>query len=165
MKKIIKNPIFTFILGILISGVTVYAVSYNANQIDFNPDNNNWNVNKVDQALNYLYENKSGFFFFFFGKITEDSDQLNLNYTSDFNGKILLIVTHVEGKNNKTIVKKNNENIDIITGETLQDYRHIEYATIDVKKNDEISCNTNSISSNGAELVWSYSACSLFRIK
>ncbi len=56
MKKIIKNPIFMFILGIILSGVTVYAVSYNANQIDFKPSNTDWNVSKVDKALDYLYD-------------------------------------------------------------------------------------------------------------
>ena len=65
MKKVInKNTIFTFILGIIISGVTVYAVTYNANQINFTPTNNNWkkqdgtNITNVQDALNSLYDNK-----------------------------------------------------------------------------------------------------------
>ena len=35
MKKIMKNPIFMFILGLLVSGVTVYAASYAADQISY----------------------------------------------------------------------------------------------------------------------------------
>ena len=59
MKKIInKNTILAFILGLIISGITVYAVNYNANQIDFEPTNKEWNVTKVDKALDDLYRIK-----------------------------------------------------------------------------------------------------------
>ena len=51
MKKLIqKNTIFTFILGLLISGVTVYAVTYEAKDINYKT-----NVS-VKDALDDLYD-------------------------------------------------------------------------------------------------------------
>lgn len=57
MKRIVKSRIFLIILtAIIVSSVTVYAVNtYNASQIDFEPTNKNWNVSKVDKALDDLY--------------------------------------------------------------------------------------------------------------
>lgn len=57
MKKLILG----IIIGSLLSGTIVYAVTYNAKQIDFIPSNNEWKnegITTVDGALNYLYENK-----------------------------------------------------------------------------------------------------------
>ena len=57
MKRIVKSRIFLVILtAIIVSSVTVYAVNiYNASQIDFEPTDKNWNVSKVDKALDELY--------------------------------------------------------------------------------------------------------------
>lgn len=61
MKKIIKNPIFTFILGSLIfSGVT-YAATISANNVSYDninsglKDSNNNIVNNVQDAIDALY--------------------------------------------------------------------------------------------------------------
>lgn len=62
MKKIFKNPFFTFILGSLIFGGigVVYAYSIFANDIGFEPNNSSWNVSNVKDALDDLYKLKSG---------------------------------------------------------------------------------------------------------
>lgn len=61
MKRIIKNPIFTFILGILICGVGVYAANtYSADSIDYTTDKNN-EVKNVKMALDDLYGKKITF--------------------------------------------------------------------------------------------------------
>lgn len=60
MKKIInKNTIFSFILGIIISGVTVYAVSNVAKDITFKANNTEWKVGNVADALDSLYISKT----------------------------------------------------------------------------------------------------------
>ncbi|MBR1417197.1 MAG: hypothetical protein IJ572_05200 [Bacilli bacterium] len=58
MKKIIKNPFITFILGgtIFSSIIGVSAYVLLANNIGFNPVDTTWNVNDVDEALNDLYD-------------------------------------------------------------------------------------------------------------
>ena len=56
MKKIIKNPIFTFIIGLVLAGsvVGVVAYNYNAKDIKYNPSDDSWNVNNVEDAINDL---------------------------------------------------------------------------------------------------------------
>ena len=56
MKKFVRNNLKLFIgilLGIIISGGIVYAI--NANSIEYTPQDENWNVNGVTDALNDLY--------------------------------------------------------------------------------------------------------------
>ena len=61
MKKIIKNPLFTFILGALIFGGigTVYALVINANEITYNNSKSNSNVTTVQGALEEIYDSAS----------------------------------------------------------------------------------------------------------
>ena len=56
MKKIIKNNILGFILGIIFCGGIVYAASlYNANDVAYEPTDENWEVTNVSEALDSLY--------------------------------------------------------------------------------------------------------------
>ena len=57
MKKLVKNPIFTLILGLLISSsiTTVIAANYLASTVAYTPQDTNWKVNDVASALNELY--------------------------------------------------------------------------------------------------------------
>ena len=59
MKKIIRNPIFTFILGALIfSGATVLAYDIFANQIGYEPEwkaSDGSDITNVGQAIDELY--------------------------------------------------------------------------------------------------------------
>lgn len=59
--KIIKNPIFTFILGAIIFGSIIGVIAYNvsANNIGFEPDDEDWEVENVEEALNELYATKN----------------------------------------------------------------------------------------------------------
>ena len=55
MKKIFKNPFFTFILGAIICGsVGVIAKGLTAREIEFE-SSNSWTANTVEQALDDLY--------------------------------------------------------------------------------------------------------------
>ena len=58
LKKLIKNPLITFIIGaVLFTGIasaTTYLLM--AESVEFNPKDDNWNVNDVDIALNDLYD-------------------------------------------------------------------------------------------------------------
>ena len=56
MKKLIKNPIFTFILGFVIAiGITsVFAFDFSAQNVEFTPTETDWNVNNVKSALDDL---------------------------------------------------------------------------------------------------------------
>ena len=60
MKRIFKNPIFTFILGgILFGSITgVVAYSYSSNDISYTPKDTNWNVDNVGSAIDDLYNNR-----------------------------------------------------------------------------------------------------------
>ena len=62
MKKIIKNPLLTFILGLIISGTVVYAYVFYAQDISYDNsyshlvDENDNNVTNVQDALDILYD-------------------------------------------------------------------------------------------------------------
>ena len=62
MKKIIKNPIFAFILGILLTSSIVYAYVFRAQDIDYDNtnsnlvDSNNNSIDNVQDAIDVLYE-------------------------------------------------------------------------------------------------------------
>jgi len=59
MKKITKQNIFFFILGLIIAGsVAVVAVNLTASTISFEPDDDDWEVETVQEALNDLYTEK-----------------------------------------------------------------------------------------------------------
>lgn len=55
MKKIIKNNLLCFVLGMLVCGGIVYAASYKADDISYIPTDESWEVNNVNDALNSLY--------------------------------------------------------------------------------------------------------------
>ena len=69
MKKIIKNPIFTFALGATLFGTvsTVFAYSVMSSNVGYIPKDTLWNVNNVATALdelrttttNYVYGSSS----------------------------------------------------------------------------------------------------------
>jgi len=62
MKKMIGSRVFSFILGALIfSGMTVFAYSISSKDISFTPSDSNWEVDNVEDAMNSLYENASGY--------------------------------------------------------------------------------------------------------
>lgn len=52
-----KKTIFGFVLGILVSGSVVFAANYlyQADEVSYTPDNNEWDVDNVDDALRDLY--------------------------------------------------------------------------------------------------------------
>ena len=58
MKKVIKNPLFTFILGVVLAAsFSVYAtVSILSSQVDYVPRDSEWDVNNVEAAIDELYE-------------------------------------------------------------------------------------------------------------
>lgn len=61
MKKIIKNPIFTLILGLIISGsIGVLAYSIKAEEIGYTPKDKSWSVSNVREAIDDLKTNPSG---------------------------------------------------------------------------------------------------------
>lgn len=57
MKKIFKSNIIFFIVGLLIPFCVsiVFAYSYTASDVEFTPDDPNWNVDNCETSLNYLY--------------------------------------------------------------------------------------------------------------
>lgn len=56
MKKFIKSRIFSFMLGAVIFGsISVYAYSLKSSDISFNPENSEWQVTNLEEAVNYLY--------------------------------------------------------------------------------------------------------------
>lgn len=63
MKKIFKSRIFLIIMTSIITASIVgvsATVLYSARDIGFTPTNSNWNVNNLEDALNYLYTNGGG---------------------------------------------------------------------------------------------------------
>ena len=61
MKKIIKNPIFTFILGAILFGGTtgVLAATLLASNIKYTPKDKTWKVDNVKDAIDDLYQNNT----------------------------------------------------------------------------------------------------------
>ena len=57
MKKVFKNPIFTFILGAVIFGGigVVYAYVATAADVSYSPSDTSWSVSNVKTALDDLY--------------------------------------------------------------------------------------------------------------
>lgn len=93
MKKRIKKNIriiVAFIVGMLCSGVTVYAAyQYMASQVIFKPSNTEWKVNTVEEALNDLYSKST----------SEVYHNMTINYDKDIQD----IVYKYEGKEIKPI--------------------------------------------------------------
>ena len=88
--KIIKNPIFTFILGALICGTTgVVASTLMASNVAYTPKDSTWGVNNVEAAIDSL-------------KLSKTSD----NYSTEEK----VIGTWIDGKPlyQKTVVIPNN---------------------------------------------------------
>jgi len=56
LKKIFDNKLFIFLLGIMISGGSVFAYSIAANEVVFNPENTEWKVTNVEEAVTDLYK-------------------------------------------------------------------------------------------------------------
>lgn len=57
INKKIKS-VLIFCLGMFCSGLTVYANNYLARDITFVPNDKNWKVSSVEEAINYLHDNK-----------------------------------------------------------------------------------------------------------
>ena len=56
-KKIIKGFVIGIIIGVIISGgIGVAAVTLTSEQVTYNPDNTNFNVTNVKQALDEIYK-------------------------------------------------------------------------------------------------------------
>ena len=55
MKKIFKNPILTFILGLILSGSVVYAATLIAGDITYDNTKTNINADNVQDAIDALY--------------------------------------------------------------------------------------------------------------
>lgn len=57
MKKILKSQLFAFILGMIIASVgTAYAAySIYSYQVSYTPSNSSWEVDNVEDALDYVY--------------------------------------------------------------------------------------------------------------
>lgn len=92
MKKITKQNIFFFILGLIIAGsVAVVAVNLTANNIGFEPDDENWNVETVQAALNDLYTEKQSSRII---KLSDEDVRSNTTRTYD--------VSNIEGYQNFT---------------------------------------------------------------
>lgn len=57
MKKLLKNKIFTFFLGcILTGGISVFATVVNASDIKYTPKESSWKVTNAEAAINDLYD-------------------------------------------------------------------------------------------------------------
>ena len=56
MKKIFKNPIFTFILGVLISSGVVYAVNILSANVEYDNSQSGIEATTVEGAINELYK-------------------------------------------------------------------------------------------------------------
>ena len=90
MKNVIKNPIFTFILGALICGTTgVVASTLMASNIAYTPKDSTWGVNNVEAAIDSL-------------KLSKTSS----NYSTDEK----VVGTWIDGKPlyQKTIIKESS---------------------------------------------------------
>lgn len=111
MKRIIKNPIFTFALGILICGSTaVVASTMLARNITYTPNDNTWKVNNVEAALDSLYENKNNVVLY--DKKTYDGNVTN-NYT--FTDKINLGLVILSADNDINDVSYYTANINSLS--------------------------------------------------
>ena len=117
MKKILKNPIITFLLGIIIStSIGVSAYSLFANNIYFSPTDTSWkkpdgsDITDVETALNDLYEKA----------LLDNANTLRLvNHTNNISaevGKKYLIVISVTSYNNESQKYKPS----IISGCTIE---------------------------------------------
>ena len=57
MKKVIKNNLFGFLLGMLLCSGIVYATNiYKAVDISYKPIDSSWEISNVNEAINSLYD-------------------------------------------------------------------------------------------------------------
>ena len=137
MKKILKSRIFLVIItAIICTSIGVSAtILYQADEIGFTPDDPNWNVNNLEDALNDLYENK------------EDSSDIlwvNPSPTSEFTSKSISLDLSAY---NAILVVGNYTNNEIYRA-----YKYTGYTIIDKNSTGNLKilysgndCSTRSI--------------------
>jgi len=165
MKKIFKNRLFCFLLGaILFSSVAVYATStLLSKNVTFTPENSDWNVSNVEDALNDLYENSNNSVVTFdniytnhkFGTIV-DSVSLSLdleagNYICESNAS----VAYTGPDASETLV---SSDWDVITISGAENYNTIDYK---IYSNSGASKATDLSSSSNGYLI-TYDATEIF---
>ncbi len=96
----LKIILIIALTSILVGGLSSYA-TYNYLAKDISYTKSNGTIVSVENALNELYNFPFKNLVFLDRKITADDINLELDYTSDFNGKILIIITHVKRPNFK----------------------------------------------------------------
>lgn len=96
MKKIFKNPLFTFILGAIIFGTisTVFAYSTFANDVDFSPKDIHWNVGNVSDALDDLRNTTTDYVY---GTITTSSYSTWLQIETGFEPRAVIGIIPTSG--------------------------------------------------------------------
>ena len=126
MKKIIKNPIFTFIIGLVLAGsvVGVVAYNYNAKDIGYTPSDSSWEVNNVEEALKDLKANHSASNI---SLIYSKTHTMNGSSTYTFNKNIKLGMVLISSSNNTT---DSSYYVAEITSLTSGQYVNIDNSTI-----------------------------------
>ena len=92
MKKVFKNPIFTYILGFVtaLSITSVLAYSTIADDVGYTPTDDTWDVEDVSAALDDLYE-KNHRYRILVGSVTRNDLQKDFDCTQYKGWKYLTI--------------------------------------------------------------------------
>lgn len=123
MRKIIKNPIFTFILGALIFGgiIGVSAYTILANDIGYTPKDSTWEVDNVKDAIDDLYGNIIKGELLYEGSVGDVTSLTTKSYEFTEKRNAILIVSASHGNYNSSYYHQLNTPT-ITGGEMIQLY-------------------------------------------
>ena len=158
-----KNILFMFIGMFIMSIISIGVYAINANQITYKNTT-------VEQAIDDLYSSIDGIQFESLGgRISPNTTAATYDYTSDFKGKILAVMTHYTTDVLSTVTV-DSENVEVLinyqeypTNEDRNYPRNIEYSIFDVEPGQNVTCTTRSITRTTP--AWGYASCSLYRIR
>lgn len=153
MKKVIKNNLFGFLLGMLLCSGIVYATNiYKAVDISYKPIDSSWEVNNVSDALNSLYKktnesNKSSVHYLGTGtsfNIKEICDELNIDTTTLTEDNFIVGMQSIPSSSGSVSTSVNTATKSMnLNGNTISKTYDATTATLTISGNT-ISARTNA---------------------
>lgn len=149
MKKIFKNPIFMFVLGLIIAGTCVYAYTYDASDVGYKSTN-------VSDALDDLYETASKFDSITIGLKGESNTTTHSDGTLVFNNfiksnykyfKVSTLRTYGSSSDCKLYIYSNARS-DMVLGSSNTQYEV--FSSTDTYKYEAVQLRSTSTANN----VW-----------
>ena len=149
-----KKTVFAFLLGVVLTGsiAGVVAYNYNAKDVSYTPNDNNWNVNNVEDAIKDLKNTNNSNIIYHEGTINADSGIQSYRVLHDNDNAMI-----VSGQNSFSYSINNTDSFVSMSSSALGHnvnniglYRK----TISVKKDDIIYLKNSTSGAFGYMIIY-----------